>query len=144
MPRAGTIRAIVAVILTFAAAPAVWAQSYSVSGQIGYLHEWEMIGKVAKAVTRSGADYSGTMTLRHVGLCSINGVEQKEARIQLKASSARLEGTLIIDDDQCRIVVSGSAGSGLLTCRNGQDVPINLLVGQVDETETADRLGRNR
>jgi hypothetical protein len=144
MPRAGTIRVIVAVILTlFAAPPATWAQSYSASGQIGYLHEWEIAGNLAKTATSPAVDYSGTVTLRHVGLCSVNGVEQKQARMQLKVSSGQLEGMLVMDDDQCRIVASGSSGSGLLTCRSGQGVPINLLIGKAVETESADRVGRN-
>lgn len=140
MPRAETMRAIVAAILVlFAAAPAAWAQSYSASGQVGYLHEWEITGNLAKTVTRLGAEYSGTITLRHIGLCTVSGVEQKQARMQLKVSSGRLEGMLIMDEDQCRIVASGSSGSGQLICGSGQDVPINLLIGKAVETEAADR-----
>ncbi|MCP3407388.1 hypothetical protein [Bradyrhizobium sp. CCGB01] len=140
MPCAETIRAIVvAIFVLFAAAPAARAQSYSASGQIGYLHEWEITGNLAKTVTRLGAEYSGTVTLRHVGLCSVNGVEQKQARMQLKVSSGRLEGMLIKDEDQCRIVASGSSGSGLLICGSAQGVPINLLIGKAVETEAADR-----
>jgi len=140
MPRAETIRAIVAAIFVlFAAAPPARAQSYSASGQIGYLHEWEITGNLAKTVTRLGAEYSGTVTLRHVGLCSFNGVEQKQARMQLKVSSGRLEGMLIKDEDQCRIVASGSSGSGLLICGSAQGVPINLSIGKAVETEAADR-----
>jgi hypothetical protein len=143
MPRAETMRAIVAAILVLcAAAPAAWAQSYSASGQVGYLHEWEITGNLAKTVTRLGAEYSGTITLRHVGLCSVNGAEQKQARMQLKVSSGRQEGMLTMDDDQCRIVASGSSGSGLLTCGSGQDIPINLLIGKAVEAEAADRVGR--
>jgi hypothetical protein len=143
MPRAETMRAIVvAILVLFAAAPAAWAQSYSANGQVGYLHEWEITGNLAKTVTRLGAEYSGTITLRHVGLCSVNGVEQKQARTQLKVSSGRLEGMLIMDEDQCRIVASGSSGSGLLICGSGQDVPINLLIGKAVETEAADRARR--
>lgn len=138
------MRTIVAVIGMFAVAPAALAQSYSFSGQIGYLHEWEMTGNLAKTDTQQGADYSGIMTLRHVGLCSVNGVEKKQGRMRLKVSSARLEGTLVLDDDQCRMVVSGASGSGLLTCRGRQDVPINLQIGQAVETEAADPVDRNR
>jgi hypothetical protein len=144
IPRAGTMRTIVALTpMLFATAPAAWAQSYLASGHIGYLQEWEIMGTLAKMVTRLGADYSGTITLRHVGLCSVNGVEQKQARMQLNVSSAHLEGMLVMDDDQCRIVASGSSGSGLLTCRSGQDVPINLQIGQAVTTEPTDRVGRH-
>ena len=140
MPRTETMRAIVgAILVLFAAAPAARGQSYSASGQIGYLHEWEITGNLAKTVTSPGTEYSGTVTLRHVGLCSVNGVEQKQARLQLKVSSGRLEGVLIMEEDRCRIVASGSSGSGQLTCGRGQDVPINLLIGKAVEIEAADR-----
>ena len=140
MPRTETMRAIVgAILVLFAAAPAARAQSYSAGGQIGYLHEWEITGNLAKTVTSPGTEYSGTITLRHVGLCSVNGVEQKQARLLLKVSSRRLEGVLIMDGDRCRIVASGSSGSGQLTCGSGQDVPINLLIGKAVEIEAADR-----
>jgi hypothetical protein len=126
------MRTIVAVILMFAAAPAALAQSYSFSGQIGYLHEWEMTGNLAKTVTRLGADYSGAMTLRHVGLCSVNGVEEKAGVVQLKVSAARLEGTLTMADDNCRIVASASSSyQGLLSCRNGQGVPQDYVQAHV-------------
>ena len=89
LPREGTMRTIVAVIpMLFPAAPAAWAQSYFASGHIGYLQEWEITGNLARTVTRLGADYSGAITLRHVGLCSVNGVEQKQAHVQLNVSSA--------------------------------------------------------
>ncbi|WP_439394601.1 hypothetical protein ACRQ5Q_35745 [Bradyrhizobium sp. PMVTL-01] len=143
MPRAGMMRTIVAALLVLTAVtPTAWAQSYPASGKIGYLQEWEITGSLAKAAMRPAVEYSGTLTLRHIGLCSINGVEQKQARMQLKVSSLRLEGTLIMDDDECRIVASGSSGSGLLTCRSGQDIPINLLIGKAVETETSERVGR--
>ncbi|GLR83554.1 hypothetical protein [Bradyrhizobium iriomotense] len=143
MQPAGMMRAIVGALLGLTAAtPTAWAQSYPASGKIGYLQEWEIAGSLAKAATRP-ADYSGTVTLRHIGLCSVNGVEQKQARMQLRVSSGRLEGTLIMDDDECRVVASGSSGSGLLTCHSGQDIPINLLIGKAVETETSDRVGRN-
>jgi len=86
------------------------AQSYSASGQIGYLQEWEIKGNLARTATRTGADYSGTVTLRHVGLCSVNGVEEKSGVMQLKVSPSRLEGTLAMDDDSCRIVASAGIG----------------------------------
>jgi hypothetical protein len=129
------MRAIVSVMLicggalTGAGTPAL-AQSYSASGQIGYLQEWEIKGDLARTATRTGADYSGPVTLRHVGLCSANGVEEKSGVMQLKVSPSRLEGTLAMDDDSCKIVASPAAShSGLLSCRNGQGVPISFSIG---------------
>ncbi|MGV7213074.1 hypothetical protein [Bradyrhizobium sp. UFLA05-112] len=134
---------VVALLVLTGATSAAWAQSHTISGHIGYLHEWEIAGSIAKAATHQAADYSGAVTLRHVGLCSVNGVEQKQARVQLKVSSGRLEGTLIMDDDECRIVASGASGSGLLTCRSGQGIPIDLLIGNAVATEASNRAGPN-
>lgn len=125
------MRAIASAMLILVGTPTALAQSYSASGQIGYLQEWEIKGSLARTATRSGADYSGAVTLRHVGLCSANGVEEKPGKVELKVSSSRLEGTLALDDDNCKIVASAAASySGLLNCRNGQGVPIHLSIGE--------------
>jgi len=115
-----------------AGAPAALAQSYSASGQIGYLGEWEIKGSLARTTSRTGADYAGPVTLRHVGLCSANGVEEKPGVVQLKVSSSRLEGTLAMDDDSCRIVAAAASSySGLMSCRSGQGVPISFSIGEI-------------
>ena len=44
----------------------------------------EIKGSLAKTISRSGAEYAGPVTLRHVGLCSTNGVEEKAGVVQLK------------------------------------------------------------
>ena len=125
----GSQIAIASAMLIFVGTPNAQAQSYSARGQIGYLQEWEIKGSLAKTTTRAGADFSGPVTLRHVGLCSVNGIEQKSGVVQLKVSRSRLEGTLAMDDDSCRIDASASSPyAGLLSCRNGQGVPINLSI----------------
>jgi hypothetical protein len=131
------MRAMVSAVLICLGAAEAPAQSYSASGEIGYLHEWEIKGSLAKTTTRLGADYSGPVTLRHVGLCSANGVEERLAVVQLKVSSSRMEGTLSMNDDSCRIVASAS--SGRLTCRNGQGVPINFSIGPAVAVGQADQ-----
>jgi hypothetical protein len=124
------MRAIASIMLICAGTPAL-AQSYSASGQIGYLQEWEIKGSLARTTTRTGADYAGPVTLRHVGLCSANGVEEKPGVVQLKVSPSRLEGTLAMDDDSCRIVATAASSySGLMSCRNGQGVPISFSIGE--------------
>jgi hypothetical protein len=110
------------------------ARSYSARGQIGYLQEWEMKASLAKTATSAGADYAGPITLRHVGLCSANGAEEKSGTLELKMSSRKsdIEGTLALPDDNCRVTVSASQGySGLLNCRDGQGVPIKFSIEQV-------------
>jgi hypothetical protein len=118
------------------------AQTYSANGQVGYLGEWEMKASLVKTVNNSGADYDGPVTLRHVGLCSVNGVEEKSGVVQLRVSrrSSAIEGTLAMQDDTCRIVASASSPySGLMNCRDGQGVPIKFSIELADEKALAEK-----
>lgn len=111
------------------------AQSYSVNGQVGYLHEWEMKANLARTITGSGVSYDGPVTLRHVGLCSVNGPVEKSGVVRLTISrrNAAVEGTLALKDDTCRIVASASKShSGLLNCRDGQGIPIHFSIDEID------------
>ena len=86
-----------------AVSSAAIAQSYSANGQISYLQEWEMKGSLAKTMTRTGTNYDGPVTLRHVGLCSTNGIEEKSGVVQLRIppTNAGFVGTLALKDDNC-------------------------------------------
>ena len=116
------------------AGPAL-AQSLSAKGQIGYLQEWEMQANLAGTADSTG--YAGAITLRHVGLCSINGSEEKTGTLELHVSTRppHVEGTLALADDKCHLAASGAQGySGLLKCRDGQDVPINFSIEPLGST----------
>jgi hypothetical protein len=129
------VRALISAIWIGAGAGSVMAQSYSVSGQVGYLQEWEIKANLAKTITGSGVNYDGPVTLRHVGLCSVNGVEEKSGVVRLTVSrrASSVEGTLSLKDDICRIAASASKPhSGLLNCRDGQGVPISFSIDETD------------
>ena len=105
------------------------AETYSANGQIGYLQEWEMKGNLTKTTTRAGANYDGPVTLRHVGLCSADGIEEKSGVVQLRVTNASFIGTLTLTDDNCRISASnGQPYAGLLNCRDGQGIPIHFTI----------------
>jgi hypothetical protein len=128
MMRALLVAISTCVVATCAIATAV-AEPYAASGQVGYLQEWELKASLARTVSGGRIEYSGPVTLRHVGLCSVNGVEEKSGNIRLTMSRApgAAEGTLAMEGDSCRIVAT-QAYSGLLTCRNGQGVPISFSI----------------
>jgi hypothetical protein len=117
------------VVATCTIAAGVGAEPYAANGQVGYLQEWELKASLARTVLGGRIEYSGPVTLRHVGLCSVNGVEEKSGNIRLTMSRApgAAEGTLAMEGDNCRIVAT-QAYSGLLTCRNGQGVPISFSI----------------
>jgi hypothetical protein len=125
------MRALLAAISICVSASAAPAQSYSASGQVGYLQEWELKASLAKSVSGGKVEYHGPLTLRHVGLCSVNGTEEKSGEMRLTVSrwTSGVEGTLAMDGDSCRIVASASRSySGLLNCRSGQGVPISFSI----------------
>ena len=133
------MRALVSAILVCATAPAALAQSYSASGQVGYLQEWEMKASLAKAPAGTVEDFSGPVTLRHVGLCSVNGVEEKSGTLRLSVSRSGVEGTLAMEDDSCRIAaVAAPSYSGLLRCRNGEGVPIHFSIDEIVDSGQSD------
>ncbi|HEX7564974.1 MAG TPA: hypothetical protein VF396_17270 [Bradyrhizobium sp.] len=132
------VRALISAIWIGAGAGSAMAQSYSVNGQVGYLQEWEMKANLAKTITSSGVSYDGPVTLRHVGLCSVNGLEEKSGVVRLTVSrrTSAVEGTLAMKDDTCRIVASASKShSGLLNCRDGQGVPISFSIDETADTD---------
>ncbi len=132
------VRALISAIWIGAGAGSATAQSYSANGQIGYLQEWEMKANLAKTITSSGVSYDGPVTLRHVGLCSVNGLEEKSGVVRLTVSrrTSAVEGTLAMKDDTCRIVASASKShSGLLNCRDGQGVPISFSIDETADTD---------
>jgi hypothetical protein len=129
---------LVAISICIVAATA-GAEPYAASGQVGYLQEWELKANLAKTVSGSKIEYSGPVTLRHVGLCSANGVEEKSGNMRLTMSRApaAAEGTLALEGDSCRIVANQAPSySGLLTCRNGQGVPISFSIEEAAASGT--------
>ena len=125
------------------AAPAALAQSYSATGQVGYLQEWELKASLAKTADGSGQQFDGPATLRHVGLCSVNGVEEKSGTVRLTVSRSGIEGTLALEGDNCKIVAAASRSySGLISCHDGQAVPINLSIDQAAAADQDGQLAR--
>ena len=93
-------QALLSAIWIGAGAGSAMAQSYSVNGQVGYLGEWEMKASLARTTTASGVNYDGPVMLRHVGLCSVNGPEEKSGVVRLTVSrkTSAVEGTLALKD----------------------------------------------
>jgi hypothetical protein len=134
MMRALAIVMMTCVIATCMLVAWAGAEPYAASGQVGYLQEWELKASLARTVSGGRIEYSGPVTLRHVGLCSVNGVEEKSGKLRLTMSRGpgAAEGTLAMEGDSCRITANQAPSySGLLTCRNGQGVPINFAIEEM-------------
>jgi hypothetical protein len=107
------------------------AQSLQVSGHAGVLGEWELNATVAPTVSQSAKKFSGPLTMKHVGLCTQDGPEEKtgEIRIQISGSSSRMKAILLVDGVEC--AYSGrltNSYTGMMNCPDRRAVPLTLWV----------------
>lgn len=106
------------------------AQPLEIIGYSGYLGEWELTATVTETAP-GGKGYSGPFTMKHVGLCTQEGPEEKtgEIRLQRSASLARLNATLSVAGVEC--TYSGRLSNsydGTMTCPDREAVPLKLWV----------------
>ena len=100
------------------------AETLEVLGQAGVLGEWELTAKLT--ATGAQKEFSGSMVMKHVGVCTVDGPEQKTGEIKLQLSGAsRVKATLVVDGVACTYAGRKSDSySGPLRCRDQRDVPL--------------------
>jgi hypothetical protein len=113
------------------ATPIGAAQPLQVIGYSGYLGEWELTATVTETAPGSTAEYSGPLTMKHVGICTQDGPEEKTGalRLQISASSSRLNATLSVAGVEC--TYSGQLSdsyTGTMNCPGRPGVPLKLWV----------------
>ena len=105
------------------------AESLEVLGYAGVLGEWELTASVTgNDNTRA---YSGPLTMTHVGICTVDGPEEKkgEIRFRLSESSSRIQATLLVDGAECSYSARLSDFfAGSMNCPNRPAVPLKLWV----------------
>ena len=118
------------IILGVLATPAS-AQSLQIVGYSGYLGEWELTATVTETTSGNIKEYSGPLTMKHVGVCTQDGPEEKtgEMRVRIMASSSRLNATLSVAGAECTYSgrLSG-AYTGTMDCPDRPAVPLKLWV----------------
>jgi hypothetical protein len=116
-------RVIATVTLLLGFCAAAEAQSLILSGKFGYLSEYELTATLAATGAQG---YAGTMTVRHVGLCTHEGPPEVDGRITLKLADARVTAVLSFDGRECTFIGTLSeADFGELACP-GAAVPASL------------------
>lgn len=103
-------------------------RSLEIIGYTGRLGEWELKANLARTGHRMD-ELSGPMNLRHVGLCTVDGPEEKSGymRVRMSTWSSRVEARLTIDGVEClyRGALSDSDESEL-NCPDRRPTPITL------------------
>ena len=100
------------------------AETLEVLGQAGVLGEWELTAKLT--ATGAQKEFSGSMEMKHVGLCTVDGPERKTGEIKLQLSgTSRVKATLIVDGVACTYAGRKSDSySGPMRCPDRREVPL--------------------
>jgi hypothetical protein len=127
------VKTLLLVLMLSAVASPLRAQSFRVTGEAGYLSEWEVSGNVAESISGRMREFSGSLTMKHVGLCSPAGPEEKVAEIKLQIAKSSLSphfrAAMTMDGSKCTF--SGKISdtySGLMDCADAKGVPITLWI----------------
>lgn len=112
-------------------ATAASADPLQIVGYSGYLGEWELTATVTAEGSSAPEQYSGALAMKHVGLCTQEGPEEKSGRMRIRMapSSTRLEATLWVDGVQCGYTgLLDDFYSGNMNCAGRETVPLKLWV----------------
>jgi hypothetical protein len=118
-------------VWSMALTAAAGAQTRAVSGQAGVLGEWELTANVTPHPDGGGGRWSGPLSLKHVGFCSVDGPEEKtgELRLSLTDQPTEITATLVIDGTACVFKGHLTDGyDGVMTCPGRRDVPMMLMI----------------
>ena len=113
-----------------AVAPAQ-SQSLQIAGTAGYLSEWELGGAVTQTVSAGHSEFFGPVTWTHVGLCSVNGPQEKHGEIRFRISKSgalsEINATISLEGARCTYTGQLADGTrGLMDCSDAKGVPLAL------------------
>jgi hypothetical protein len=125
------VRALLLLLLAGALTAPAQAQSLQVVGYAGVLGEWELTATVTEKARLWSKEFSGPLSMKHVGICTQDGPEEKtgEIRFQISALSSQLDATLLVEGVSCTYSArSSDPYSGLMACPDREAVPLKLWV----------------
>jgi hypothetical protein len=123
------VRTIFQLAVLGALATPAGAESLEVLGYAGVLGEWELTASVTGNDNTKA--YSGPLTMTHVGICTVDGPEEKKGEItfRLSESSSRIQATLLVDGTECSYSARLSDFfTASMNCPNRPAVPLKLWV----------------
>jgi hypothetical protein len=122
------VRTLVLSIVLSALALPVQAEPLEIIGYSGYLGEWELTATVTATAPPRKA-YSGPLTIRHIGLCTQDGPEEKTGEMHLELSASRITATLSVAGVECSYSgLFSDSYAGTMTCPGREAVPLRIWV----------------
>jgi hypothetical protein len=126
------MRYLPAVILIVAMAEPAQGESARVTGKIGYLSEWEVTAKVTENLSAGKKQYSGPLTVRHVGVCTTGRPAEMSGEIRYQITGwvkPRMKATMSLDGVECGFEGSLSETyDGVMSCEQWRGVPVSLSI----------------
>jgi hypothetical protein len=123
-------RAVLLLALILLATPA-GADPLQLVGYSGYLGEWELTATMTADGSTTPNGYSGPLSIKHVGLCTQDGPEEKSGkiRVQMMPSESRIEATLWVDGVECSYQgILSDFYTGIMDCSGRERVPLKLWI----------------
>jgi hypothetical protein len=123
------VRALLLLFVTGALAAPAQAQSLQVVGYAGVLGEWELTATVTEKARLLSREFTGPLSMKHVGICTQDGPEEKtgEIHFQISALSSQLDATLLVEGQRCTYSArSSDPYNGLMACPDREAVPLKL------------------
>jgi hypothetical protein len=123
------VRALLLLFVLGALAAPAQAEPLQVVGYAGVLGEWELTATVTEKANLWSKEFTGPLSMKHVGICTQDGPEEKtgEIRFQISALSSQLDATLLVEGVACTYSARLSdPTSGLMACPDREAVPLKL------------------
>jgi hypothetical protein len=96
-------------------------------GQAGVLGEWELTANLTEGRSGSQKEFSGPLKMKHVGICTQDGPEERagEIRLQLAGAESQVTAELVLDGARCTYSARKThAYEGTLSCAGRTPVPL--------------------
>jgi hypothetical protein len=128
------LRALLVVIIFVAAIGVAQPQSLRVAGTAGYVSEWELSGETAQTAAGPIKEFSGPLSLKHVGLCSRDGPLEETGEIRFRilgsGSLSKIKATLLYLGTRCTYTakLSKSISHDFMQCSDVNGIPLTLIV----------------
>jgi hypothetical protein len=129
--KAGNASACVVSLALILPTASAGADPLQLVGYSGYLGEWELTASLTEDGSTAPNEYSGPLSMKHVGICTQDGPEEKSGkiRIQMVPSRSRIEATLWVDGVECGYQgVLSDIYSGNMNCPGREGVPLKLWI----------------
>ena len=123
------MRALLPLLVLGALSTPAQAEPRQILGYAGALGEWELTATVTENPLRWAREFSGPLSMKHVGICTQDGPEEKtgEIRFQISALSSQLDAKLLVEGIECTYNAKLSdAYSGMMACPDREAIPLKL------------------